>query len=171
MASIPDSGLLAKVKERLGARCLRAEEGRDLPSLVADPERIVEALRDLRDDPALRFAYLVDLTAVDYLGFPAKREGRFAVVYHLHSFLLGGRVRLMAFPAGDPPAIGSASPLWGNAAWLEREVYDLYGVVFRDHPDLRRILMPDGYTGHPLRKDYPLRGRGERSSFPRVELA
>ena len=163
-----DADLLATVQSRLGARCVKAWTGKDLPVAVVRPGEILEALGSLRGDPALRFEYLVDLTAVDYLGFPEPREGRFAVVYHLHSFLLEGRVRIMAYPEGDPPSIASASPLWGNAEWLEREVYDLYGIRFENHPDLRRILMPDDYPGHPLRKDYPLRGRGERSAFPKV---
>ncbi len=89
------------------------------------------------------------------------------MVYNLCSIGTGARARVKAFvPEGDPE-IDSASALWKAAPWAEREVYDLYGIRFRNHPDLKRILMPDDYEGHPLRKDYPLQGRGERQNFPR----
>ncbi len=125
--------------------------------------RILEILRTLRDECG--FDGLTDLTAVDYLnqGMPE----RFSVVYNLNSFKTNTRTRVKAFVPEDDPSIDSAGPLWKAAPWAEREVYDLFGIVFRNHPDLRRILLPDGYEGHPLRKDYPLTGRGERMDFPR----
>ena len=165
----PPPTLADRLGALLGPRLAGAETGRDMATLTARPDLVHEALQRLRDDRSWRFELLVDLTAVDYLGYPAGRPGRFAVVYHLHSLRLEERVRVQAFLPAESPEIASASDLWGNAEWLEREVYDLYGIRFTGHPDLRRILMPDDYLGHPLRKDYPLRGRGERDSFPEVQ--
>ena len=116
-----------------------------------DPARIVEVLRLLRDDPELEFEMLTDLTAVDYLG----EVPRFEVVYHLYSVAKNHRVRIKARVAEDAPEIESAVSLWPSADWMEREVWDLYGIRFRNHPDLRRILLYEQFDGHPLRKDYP----------------
>ncbi|MDH3211036.1 MAG: NADH-quinone oxidoreductase subunit C [Myxococcales bacterium] len=113
--------------------------------------RIVEVLQLLRDDPELEFEMLTDLTAVDYLG----EEPRFEVVYHLYSVAKNHRVRIKARVAEDAPEIESAVALWPSANWMEREVWDLYGIHFRNHPDLRRILLYEQFDGHPLRKDYP----------------
>ena len=100
---------------------------------------------------------MADITCVDYLHMETK-HGRFAVVYQFYSFKYGDRIRLKAFVADDDPRIDSLVPLWQTANWLEREVFDMFGIVFRDHPDLRRILMPEDWEGHPLRKDYPVKG-------------
>jgi NADH-quinone oxidoreductase subunit C len=116
-----------------------------------DPTQIVEVLRMLRDDPELEFEMLTDLTAVDYLG----EVPRFEVVYHLYSVAKNHRVRIKARVAEDAPEIESAVSLWPSADWMEREVWDLYGIRFRNHPDLRRILLYEQFDGHPLRKDYP----------------
>ncbi|HLF93820.1 MAG TPA: NADH-quinone oxidoreductase subunit C [Planctomycetota bacterium] len=126
-------------------------------------DRIVELLKALRDECG--FDSLTDLTAVDYLnqGMPE----RFCVVYNLYSFKENVRTRVKAFvPEGDA-SIDSVSALWKSAPWAEREVYDLFGITFKGHPDLKRLVLPEGYEGHPLRKDYPLTGRGERMDFPR----
>ena len=116
-----------------------------------DPTRIIEVLQLLRDDPELEFEMLTDVTAVDYLG----EVPRFEVVYHLYSVAKNHRVRIKARVAGDAPEIESAVALWPSANWMEREVWDLYGIRFRNHPDLRRILLYEQFDGHPLRKDYP----------------
>ncbi len=105
----------------------------------------------MRDEPALAMACLMDLTCVDYIG----KEPRFEMVYHLYSPSLGHRVRLKAPLAEEALEIDSLTPLWACADWYEREAYDLYGVRFRGHPDLRRVLTYDKFVGHPLRKDYP----------------
>lgn len=117
--------------------------------------RALEALRVLRDDPELAFDVLADLTAVDYLG----REPRFEVVYQLNSLARRHRVRVKVGVPGDDPTIASAAPLWNAALWAEREVWDLFGIRFAGHPDLRRILMYPEFEGHPLRKDYPVNKR------------
>ena len=102
------------------------------------------------------FSLLLDVTAVDRLG----REPRFDVVYHLYHLELKDWLRLKLQVGGDPPEVPSVTSLFKAANWAEREVYDMFGIVFRGHPDLRRILMPDDWQYHPLRKDYPITGVG-----------
>ncbi len=114
--------------------------------------RVLEVLAFLRDRSTPRLAALTDLTAVDLL--PA--EPRFEVVYLLTSYDPPARLRVKTRVPADDPVVPSASALWPAANWLEREVYDLFGIRFSGHPDLTRILMPDDWEGHPLRKDYPL---------------
>ena len=153
--------------ERLPAavRATHAHHG-DATALV-DPEQVVEVLGLLHDDPELAFEMLTDVTCVDYLG----EEPRFEVVYHLYSVAKNHRVRIKARVGGASPELPSAVELYPSANWMEREVWDLYGVRFRGHPDLRRILMPDEFTAFPLRKDYPMRGRGERHNFTTLTRA
>ncbi len=105
----------------------------------------------LRDDPALQFEMLTDLTCVDYIG----EEPRFEVIYHFYSVARNQRVRVKARVSEEVPELGSLTGLYPSADWMEREVFDLYGVRFAGHPDLRRILLYDEFQGHPLRKDYP----------------
>ncbi len=168
MPDATQTALIQKLSAKIGGHLLATATGPDMAILTAKPDSVYALLRTLRDDLDLKFGYLIDLTAVDYLNFPERYAGRFAVVYHLHSFTLSDRIRVQVFLPAESPALASAADLWGNAAWLEREVFDLYGIRFTGHPDLRRILMPDDYPGHPLRKDYPLRGRGERERFDQV---
>jgi NADH-quinone oxidoreductase subunit C len=115
---------------------------------------IREACAILRDDPKCPFNYLCDLTAVDW--YPS--EPRFEVVYHLLSIPTKERVRLKAKIDGSSPAIESVTSVWPSANFYEREVFDLFGVRFTGHPNLKRIMMPDNWEGHPLRKDYPVEG-------------
>jgi NADH-quinone oxidoreductase subunit C len=122
---------------------------------IVPRERVLDALRALRDDSSLGFDVLADLTVVDYLG----REPRFEVVYQLNSLTHHHRLRVKAGVPGDDPTIASATPLWNSALWAEREAWDLFGVRFIGHPDLRRILMYPEFEGHPLRKDYPVNKR------------
>ena len=126
-------------------------------------ERIVEILTALRDE--IPFEMLMDVTAVDWLD--QGRPERFSVVYQLFSLTHNGYYRVKAWVPEADPAIATASDIWRSANWGEREVYDMFGLTFVGHPDLKRILMPDGYTGFPLRKDYPLTGHGERYDFPK----
>jgi NADH-quinone oxidoreductase subunit C len=120
-----------------------------------DAARVVEVLRFLRDTHGLEFDVLADLCAVDYLGHPDHAGPRFEVVYHLLSTRELQRVRIKAGVPEVPCQIDSCVPVWPAANWLEREVFDLYGIRFRDHPDLRRLLLYEEFEGHPLRKDYP----------------
>jgi NADH-quinone oxidoreductase subunit C len=122
-------------------------------TLTLDPVRIIEALQFLRDDAASEFVSIIDISGVD---FP-EREKRFEVVYHLLSPKMNRRVRLKVATDEDTP-IASATAVYPGADWFEREVYDLFGVLFDGHPDLRRILTDYGFDGHPLRKDFPMTG-------------
>ena len=147
--------------------------------LVADRARVHDALRFLRDDPACGFDMLLDLTCIDYLNYPGELSGnaryveypphaeRFAVSYVLRSTTHRSWLRVKAWLPESAPAVPSASDLWPAANWAEREAAEMYGMVFQGHPDPRKLLLPQAYEGFPLRKDYPLRGRGERENFPR----
>ena len=126
-------------------------------------DRITDILRLLRDREG--FEVLTDLTAVDYLN--QGQPERFCVVYNLMAMGDGRRTRVKAWVPEADPTIDSATDLWKAANWAEREVFDFFGVIFKNHPDLKRIQLPFDYEGHPLRKDYPLTGRGERMNFPR----
>jgi NADH-quinone oxidoreductase subunit C len=122
-------------------------------TVVTDAEHIREVLRFLRDDGSCRFSCLLDIAGVDYPG----RELRFEVVYHLLSPTQNLRVRVK-IAAGEDTQVPSAVAVFPSANWYEREAFDLYGILFSDHPDLRRILTDYGFAGHPLRKDFPLTG-------------
>ncbi|MCI0335841.1 MAG: NADH-quinone oxidoreductase subunit C [Planctomycetes bacterium] len=118
----------------------------------------------------LGFDMLLELTAVDYLEFPEATD-RFGVVYGLVNTETGERLIIKTHLNSPELRLPSVVPLWRSADWMEREVFDMYGIEFAGHPDLRRILMPDEFTAFPLRKDYPLRGRGERHNFPVITRA
>src|SRR5262249_20717825 len=123
--------------------------------VTSPPPAIVTTLRTLRDDAELRLDLLADLTAVDYLG----RTPRFEAVYQLQSTAHHHRLRVKVPVDGPEPVVPTATALWKSAIWAEREVFDMFGIRFDGHPDLRRILMYPEFQGHPLRKDYPLNQR------------
>jgi NADH-quinone oxidoreductase subunit C len=112
----------------------------------------------LRDEPSLRMDHLADLTAVDFSRYPGDDGLRFEVVYNLISTVHRHRIRLKVRVPEEDPRIDSVSSVWQTANWHERETYDLMGIKFDGHPDLRRILLPEEWEGHPLRKEYPLKG-------------
>lgn len=123
--------------------------------ITVKPGRIVEICRTLRDDPETSFKYLSVIAGMDY----SPQSPRFGVVYHLYSHKNKNRLALKTFLEDDvAPAVDSVVSVWSTANWHEREAYDLLGIRFKGHPDLRRILMPTNWVGHPLRKDYPLKG-------------
>ncbi|HEY0069776.1 MAG TPA: NADH-quinone oxidoreductase subunit C, partial [Chloroflexia bacterium] len=132
---------------------------RDQVTVRLHKEHYVEACRFLRDTPGLEFDFLTDLTAVDY---PA-RPKRFDVVSHLYSMSLNHMLRVKVGVADGEPC-PTITGVWKAANWEERECYDMFGVVFEGHPDLRRILLPEDWEGFPLRKDYPLAGYGTYTS-------
>jgi NADH-quinone oxidoreductase subunit C len=158
--------LAAKVEEAFGASLLGKEEkiGYVQFSVKAEDEKALIAF--LKDEPSLGFTWFLDRCGVDYLKYPKAMPERFGVVTTLLSPALGVKAQVRAFVPAAAPRIASVADLFAGANWTEREIFDLYGVAFDGHPDLKRILMPDDYEGHPLRKDYPLRGRGERGAFP-----
>ena len=138
-------------------------------TVVIPREKNVEILQFIKEDERLLFDLLVDVTCVDYLNYPETMPERFAVVYHLYSLKSNIRLRVKAFIPAQDMNIRTLTGLWQAADWLERETYDMFGIQFEGHPDLRRILMPDDFGSFPLQKDYPLKGRGERDDFKVVK--
>jgi NADH-quinone oxidoreductase subunit C len=160
--------VLVSLANRLGP--LETSEFRGQTRVVVPAERSFEALELLKDQG---FDLLVDVSCVDYLEYrdppmqmPACGGRRYGLVYLLASTTTNQRLTLRVFVDDPEPTVASAVPLWEAANWLEREVWDLFGIRFTGHPDLRRLVMPEEFTAHPLRKDYPLQGRGERHNFP-----
>ena len=143
--------LLVRLRERFPAAVVATHGFRgDLTVQVASTS-IVEVCTFVRDDPDFTFDFLMDVTAVDYIG----SVPRFEVVYHLYSLRKNHRLRVKARIPEEDPSIASVTSVWAGANWLERETYDMYGVRFEGHPDLRRIYLYEEFQGHPLRKDYP----------------
>lgn len=141
----------------------RPSEFRWQQRIVVPPERIYDALAVLRD--RYGFDMLVDITCVDYLNYRGATD-RFGLVYVLTNTEQNKRLVIRCYVNDPNSAVRSVVPLFEAANWLEREVWDMFGIRFEGHPDLRRILLPEEFTAHPLRKDYPLQGRGERHNFP-----
>lgn len=142
-----------KLKEKFAASIIDVVEFRGEVTVTVAKDAIIEVLSFLKQ--SLQFNQLTDLTAVDYLG---KKEDRFMMVYQLLSIANKDRLRIKTPVTEVDCRIPTAIQVWKTANWLEREVYDLFGITFDRHPDLRRILMTDDWVGHPLRKDYPLQG-------------
>ena len=162
----PVDDVLAAVAERFGT--LESSVFRDQTSLVVPEPQSLEVLGFLK---SRGFDLLVDVTCVDYLEYRGAKH-RYGLVYLLASTATNQRLTVRVF-VDDPvsaaeqgPTVRSVVGLWQAANWLEREVWDLFGIRFTGHPDLRRLVMPEEFTAHPLRKDYPLQGRGERHNFP-----
>lgn len=144
-----------KLREKFASSVVEVVEFRGEVTVTVKKSDIIPVLSFLKQ--SLQYNLLTDVTAVDYLG---KKEDRFMMVYQLYSIPVKDRLRIKAAVSEDDCSIQSATQVWQTANWLEREVYDLFGIVFENHPDLRRILMTDDWVGHPLRKDYPLQGPG-----------
>ncbi|MHC1742264.1 MAG: NADH-quinone oxidoreductase subunit C [Syntrophobacteraceae bacterium] len=146
---------LKKLAEKFPGAIVETHSHRGDDTAVVKKERILDICTFLRDDVDLLYNFMMDLTAVDYLG----KEPRFEVVYHLFSLKHNRRVRLKARVSESDCCIDSVVPAWIGANWFEREVFDMYGITFSGHPEMRRILLYEGFEGHPLRKDYPIRKR------------
>ena len=155
--------VLARLRERFGADGFTTSQFRDNRRVHVAPEGLFAFLECLKQECG--FDMLAELSAADYLHYPDARD-RYGVWYVLSDTNSNQRLIVKTFVNDPDPKLPSAFPLWRGADWMEREVYDMYGIVFEGHPDLRRILMPDEFTAFPLRKDYPLRGRAERHNFP-----
>lgn len=147
---------------------LELSEFRGQTRVVVPLDRLHDLLRMLKEQ--LGFDLLVDVTCVDYLHYRGARE-RFGMVYVLSNTQTNERLIVRAFLGDADPVVPSVVDLWEGANWLEREVWDLFGIRFAGHPDLRRIVLPEAFAAHPLRKDYPLQGRGERHNFPVITRA
>jgi NADH-quinone oxidoreductase subunit C len=144
---------LDAIKDKVGAKALAAWQAQGDDVLLLDRAGLRESFRALKEDPRLRFDFLSDITAVDYWN---KKEPRFEVVYQLVSLQRKARLRIRVPVTESDAVVDSLTPLWPGANFLEREVWDLFGIRFDGHPDLRRILLYDEFQGHPLRKDYPV---------------
>jgi NADH-quinone oxidoreductase subunit C len=142
--------IIAALQAAVPGAGYQAADAIDRPTVVVPPEHLLATAAALRD--ALRFDVLTDVTAVDR--WPS--EPRFEIVYHLVATTVPAVLRLVVRLAGENPAVRSLNGVYPSADWLEREVWDLFGVVFQEHGDLRRLLMPEDWEGHPLRKDYPV---------------
>ena len=152
--------VLAALTERFGA--VESSVYRGQTQLVVADRDAFAVLRHLAD---AGFDLLVDVTCVDYLEYRGARR-RYGMVYLLASTATNQRLTVRVFLDDPEPAVQSVVPIWPAANWLEREVWDMFGIRFIGHPDLRRLMMPEEFAAHPLRKDYPLQGRGERHNFP-----
>jgi len=153
----------------LGGKIVSMSEALGELTVVVEAKDYAGAARWLRDDPAVRFEELIDLCGVDYSGFGegSWKGRRFAVVSHLLSLAHNWRLRLRVFaPQDDFPVVDSLTGVWPNADWYEREAFDLFGIMFTGHADLRRILTDYGFIGHPFRKDFPLSGNVEMRYDP-----
>lgn len=161
--------LKSVVEQVLGDRLVQSTLALDELTIVCKAENIVEVATLLRDHAELSFEQLIDLCGVDYSTYKDQPwDGpRFAVVYHLLSLKHNWRIRLKTFaPEDDFPVVNSVVGVWNSANWFEREAFDLFGIVFDGHPDLRRLLTDYGFVGHPFRKDFPLSGYVEMRYDP-----
>lgn len=181
---LPKHPALAPLKRRFPAIGLKVGSFRDMVTVVVPREHLKPVMLFLRDDPVLRYDMLFELNGVDYLNFPGARH-RFAVNYGLLSVANNNRLWVKVFldptlptgpglaprdedvlEKGDPGLkLDTVTDVWASAEWMERECYDMLGIIFVGHPDLRRILTWNGFGSYPLRKDYPLRGVGERENY------
>jgi NADH-quinone oxidoreductase subunit C len=184
MAAVIDHPALQPLKQKFPETKFLVKEFRGMVTVVVPRELIVAVCAFLRDEPALRYDMLAELHGVDYLNYPGATH-RFAVNYGLTSISNNNRLWLKVFldptqdttpghdlrdedavEKGDPGLkLDSVCAVWPGAEWMEREAYDMFGIIFVGHPDLRRILTWNGYGSYPLRKDYPLRGIGERENY------
>jgi len=143
----------------------------DCPTIYVLPEHLVDTCRALRDEPGLRFVAFIEATAVDYL----PRVPRFEVVYHLLSVAHRRRVRLkvrvLNAAAAEAGVVPTVQSVWPGAGWPEREVWDMFGIVFQGHPDLRRLLLPENWEGHPGRKDYPVQIQKATQTYSPLEVS
>ncbi len=147
-----DSPIVKQIVEKFGDAVIETHAYCGDHTAVVKPEVLVEVITFLRDTPGLDFDMLMDLCGVDYL----PRRPRFEVAYHMYSIKQNHRVRIKVQLDGDPPEVDSITSLYKGANWFEREAWDMYGIKFRGHPDLRRILMYEEFKGHALRRDYPI---------------
>ncbi len=159
---------VSRLKERFGPEAIKTTEFRDNRRVHVETSIVYAVLEYLKRDCG--FGMLAELSAADYLHYPNATD-RYGIWYVLVNVDDGTRIVVKTFANDPDPTVPSVYSLWRGADWMEREVYDMYGVVFEGHPDLRRILMPDEFTAYPMRKDYPMRGRGERHNFPIITRA
>ena len=150
------SNQIDRINSKYEGVILDSHDFRGDQTITVQKNVLIELFKFLRDDPELDFKFLMDLTAVDYLN---RKDNRFEVVYHFYSLKHNHRLRVKVPVSEDDCTIDSVSSLWKTANWYEREVWDLYGIKFNGHPDMRRILLYEEFKGPPFRKDYPINKR------------
>ncbi|MFO0877238.1 MAG: NADH-quinone oxidoreductase subunit C [Gemmataceae bacterium] len=159
---------VGRLKQRFSEATLTTSEFRDNFRVHVGADHLLAVLGFLKTECG--FEMLVELGGADYLHYPEATD-RYGVWYCLLNISTGQRIIVKSFANDPDPHLPSVFPLWKGSDWMEREVYDMYGVIFDGHPDLRRVLLPDEYTSFPMRKDYPLRGKGERHNFQPIVRA
>ncbi len=157
-----EQAILDALQDRLPDLEMEIKKSCGQLSILVDKKMIVPLCKVLKEHSATQFDYLADLCGVDYLGKSAKR---FQVVYNLYSISRNHRIRVKTDLDEADCFVDSVTEIWKTANWHERELFDMFGIEVKGHPDLRRILMPDEWEGYPLRKDYPLQGKGQRDDF------
>ena len=155
--------VLEKLKSHFADALLEVNEFRDEMTVVVPKERIVEVCRFLKEDPQLQFNFLADVCGID-MYTPTKR---FGVIYNLYSMKNRNRIRLKVFTEEEDPKVPTMTGVYGTANWHERETFDMFGIIFEGHPDLRRVYMPEDFEHYPLRKDFPLMGIPGSLSLPK----
>ncbi len=151
-----ETHIIDRIKDKFGDKVLESHNFRDDQTVTVDKGSIHAVSQFLRDDPELSFNFLMDITAVDYVD---KKEKRFEVVYHFYSLKNNNRVRVKAPVEEENCEIDTITDLWKTTDWYEREIWDMYGIKFKGHPNMKRILLYEEFKGHPLRKDYPINKR------------
>jgi NADH-quinone oxidoreductase subunit C len=160
---MPFDQLVTRLTDRFGADTFTTSTFRDNNRIIVAAEQVFPILKWCKEEAG--FDMLVDITAADYLNYPEAKD-RFGVIYCLLNMSTGERIVVKTYVNDPDPKLPTVYYLWRGADWMEREVFDMFGISFEGHPDLRRLLMPEEFTSYPLRKDYPLRGKGERHNFP-----
>lgn len=156
--------IVEKLKNQFSDAIIEITNFRDDLTFVVTKEKIVEFCKYLNNDNELQFVMCKDITAIDW----ATRKKRFTVVYHIYSFKNNFNLRIKVNLDEEPWQIDTVTSIWQSANWYERETYDMYGIIFVNHPDLRRMYMPEGFQYHPLRKDFPVIGIPGSLPLPKV---
>ncbi|HET54339.1 MAG TPA: NADH-quinone oxidoreductase subunit C, partial [Ignavibacteria bacterium] len=158
--------VITKTKEKFGSDVVDITNFRDDLSIEIKPEQLLSFCKFLKEDPELDFAMCIDVTAIDW----AKRKNRFTTVYHIYSLTKNFNLRIKStIEDAKNPEIDSVTSVWKSADWYERETWDMYGIKFKNHPDLRRMYMPETFEYHPLRKDFPVMGIPGSLPLPKKE--
>ena len=159
------------LKAQFGDAIVRTKQFRGETTVVVDPARIVEVMLFLRNTTGLVYNFLSDISSVDYYpDVDDENYERFGVAYHIYSMLYNRRLRVKVYLPEENPVVASITDVWRAANWLEREIMDMMGITFEGHPDPRRLLMPEDWDGHPLRRDYPLGKETVQFSFNADEI-
>lgn len=158
---------IEKIETDFADALISVEEFRGEITVNIKKDRILDVMNYLKEEPEAAFDFLVDVAGVDYLKIGGPE--RYAVAYHLHSHTYLRRLRVKAWVPEDDLEIDSLYTLWKTVDWQEREIFEMFGIKFKGHPDLRVLLLPDDFQGFPLRKDFPLKGTGYRENFPNLK--